>query len=146
MTKEFPIPHLDQESWDGVQASLNTIGRIVSELKSNDLSRKDKQNLELISIHLGLIDIYLGREYTLEEAFNKVKKDAKYKTVEERAEEMFEYNSHIWAICCDPNLGDYFKEYMTKDTFERYKECAIAVFDSPSDMYKYISKHDMTLG
>ena len=146
MSKNFPIPHLDQESWDGVQASLDSIGRLIRELQDTELNQERKKKLELASIHMGLVDVYLGREYTLEEAFNKVKKDVKYKTVEERAEEMFEYNSHIWAICCDPNLGDYFKEYMTKDTFERYKECVIAVFDSPSDMYRYISKHDMTLG
>ena len=74
MKKEFPIPQLDKESWDGVQASLNSISNIVIDLnKSNTLSGKDKQDLDLISIHLGMIDMYLGRHYTLVETMEELK-------------------------------------------------------------------------
>jgi len=67
MTKVFPIPQLDQENWDAIQASLNTISHVVNDLQNEDLSGKVKQDLELISIHLGMIDMYLGRSYTLDE-------------------------------------------------------------------------------
>jgi len=74
MKKDFPIPQLNQENWDAIQASLDSISKIVIDLnKSNTLSGKDKQDLDLISIHLGMIDMYLGRHYTLDETMEKRK-------------------------------------------------------------------------
>ncbi len=73
MKKEFPIPQLNQENWDAIQASLDSIGRIVAELQDSETQGRRKQDLELISIHLGMIDIYLGRHYTLDEMKNEFK-------------------------------------------------------------------------
>ena len=67
MKKEFPIPQLNQENWDAVQASLNTIGYVISDLQNEDLNGRIKQELELVSIHLCMRDMYLGRHYTLDE-------------------------------------------------------------------------------
>lgn len=76
MKKEFPIPQLNQENWDAIQTSLDSISKIVIDLnKSNTLSGKDKQDLDLISIHLGMIDMYLGRHYTLKEPLEELKND-----------------------------------------------------------------------
>lgn len=73
MKKEFPIPQLDKESWDAIQASLDSIGRIVSELHNTETNGKRKQDMELISIYLGMIDMYLGRHYTLKETLKELK-------------------------------------------------------------------------
>ena len=73
MKKNFPIPQLNQENWDAIQASLDSIGRIVSELQNAETDGRKKQDLELISIHLGMIDMYLGRHYTLDELKNEFK-------------------------------------------------------------------------
>lgn len=67
MVKIFPIPQLNQENWDAIQESLNTISRVVSELQDKETDGRKKQDLELISIHLGMLDVYLGREYTMDE-------------------------------------------------------------------------------
>lgn len=67
MSKIFPIPQLNQENWNAVQASLNTISHVISDLQNEDLNGRIKQELELVSIHLGMIDMYLGRHYTLDE-------------------------------------------------------------------------------
>lgn len=78
MTKHiFPIPQLNQENWDAVQESLDTIGRIVAELHDTETNGKRKQELELVEIHLGMLDVYLGREIPLEQAFSDIKKEIK---------------------------------------------------------------------
>ena len=71
--KTFPIPQLNQENWDAIQASLDSIGRIVSELQNAETDGRKKQDMELISIHLGMIDMYLGRHYTLNETMEELK-------------------------------------------------------------------------
>ncbi len=71
--KTFPIPQLNQENWDAIQASLDSIGRIVSELQNAETDGRKKQDMELISIHLGMIDMYLGRHYTLNETMKELK-------------------------------------------------------------------------
>lgn len=73
MKKVFPIPQLNQENWDAIQASLDSITRIVSELQNAETDGRKKQDMELISIHLGMIDMYLGRHYTLDELKNEFK-------------------------------------------------------------------------
>ena len=73
----FPIPQLNQENWDAIQASLETIGRIVSELHDTETNGKRKQDFELIEIHLGMLDVYLGRTMPLDIAFNDIKKEMK---------------------------------------------------------------------
>lgn len=77
MEKKFDIPTLNQEDWDGVQASLDSIGRIISDLRNTELNPQRLKELDLVSIHLGMIDIYLGRHYTLDEVSKKLKEDVK---------------------------------------------------------------------
>lgn len=77
MEKKFKIPTLGQEEWDGLQASLNSVGRIVHELLEIEDDKNKIKELELIGIHLGLIDIYLGREYSIEE-LSEIMKDIKF--------------------------------------------------------------------
>lgn len=79
MEKKFDIPTLNQEDWDGVQASLDSIGRIISDLRNTELNPQRLKELDLVSIHLGMIDIYLGRHYTLDEVSKKLKEDVKEK-------------------------------------------------------------------
>ena len=73
----FPIPQLSQENWDAIQASLDTIGRIVGELHEKETNGKRKQDFELIEIHLGMLDVYLGRTMPLDIAFNDIKREIK---------------------------------------------------------------------
>ena len=72
MSKVYPIPVLDQKTWDDLQNSLSEVSKKC--LKLYDvIDDGNKKDLDEISIHLGLIDMYLGRTLTMEE----VEKDLK---------------------------------------------------------------------
>ncbi len=67
MTKKFLIPKLNKESWKAIQNSLDSLGTILSDLMTNEKDQQKRKDLELADIHLGMIDMYLGRNYTLDE-------------------------------------------------------------------------------
>ena len=148
MKKEFPIPHLDQESWEGLQASLDSIGRLIRELQDTELNPDRRKKLELAAIHMGLVDVYLGREYTLDEVkenFKKTKKD-KQNSLYNEAKMLFNTgNEKIWILCCDPNLGDYFTKYVTQKEFKQYEHSIMKVFSSTYDMHKYINDNNIII-
>ena len=67
MTKKFPIPQLTEENWEAVQASLDSVGRIIGELMETEKDHQRRKELELASIHMGMLDMYLGRTFTFKE-------------------------------------------------------------------------------
>ena len=67
MKKKFPIPKLDQENWEAIQSSLESVGRIISELMETEQDHQRRKELELASIHMGMLDMYLGRTLTFKE-------------------------------------------------------------------------------
>lgn len=67
MSKKFDIPKLNQESWDSIQDALDNMGHILSAMELDETDYQKKQQLEVLSIYLGMLDVYLGRSYTLEE-------------------------------------------------------------------------------
>lgn len=86
--KKFPIPKLNKEKWTGLQNSLHLIRnsafaiekllsgegsnkKVLEELTAND--RIILGYIENISVNLGIIDHILGREYTVEEAIEKLR-------------------------------------------------------------------------
>ena len=87
MTKKFPIPNLTQENWDKLQDALSSIHNSVKGITDvitkcdnycslESLSPDEKViygYLEKIDIELGLIDLYLGRTYTVDEAVERLK-------------------------------------------------------------------------
>ena len=141
MKKEFDIPTLDKENWEGVQASLDSIGRILRDLEKKYPNEKD---LHLMSIHLGMIDTYLGRTYTLDEVTEKLSK-IKEETIEDKAKRLFECQNQIWVLYCDPNLGDYCKSFVDKNGWSTLKFCAIDVFLSSYGLYQYASEHNIPI-
>ena len=67
MTKRFSIPKLNKENWRAIQDSLDSLGTILADLMKNEKDLQKRKDLELTDIHLGMIDMYLGRNYTLDE-------------------------------------------------------------------------------
>lgn len=148
MKKEFPIPQLDQESWEGLQASLDSIGRLIRELQDTELNPDRRKKLELAAIHMGLVDVYLGREYTLDEVkenFKETKKDKQNSLYNEAKWLFASGKDKIWILCCDPNLGDYFTKYVTQKEFKQYEFCVVKVFSSTYDMHKYINDNNIII-
>ena len=138
MTK-FPIPKLDEENWNGVQASLDSLSHILLELEKKYPKEKD---FHLMSIHLGMIDMYLGRHYTLDEVKEKLS-EVKEETTEEKVKRLFAYQAQIWVLYCDPNLGDYCKSFVDKNGYEVIKDYAVDVFTSLYDLHIYASEHNI---
>lgn len=139
MKKNFPIPQLNQEHWDGVQASLDSLSHILLELEKKYPKEKD---FHLMSVHLGMIDMYLGRHYTLDEVKEKLT-EVKEETTEEKAKRLFEYQTQIWVLYCDPNLGDYCKSFVDKNGYEVLKNYVVDVFTSSYDLHIYASEHNI---
>lgn len=72
MNKKYPIPTLDQKTWDDLQYSLSEVSKKC--LKLYDKVNSNVRNeLDEISIHLGLIDMYLGRTLSLKEVEDNLK-------------------------------------------------------------------------
>ena len=74
--KKFDIPTLDEKTWAEVQASINNIEKELNKMDNLLYDAKDEDKklksqlqgcIERMSIELGLLDMYLGRTYTLEE-------------------------------------------------------------------------------
>ncbi len=84
MTKKFLIPKLNKESWQAVQESLDSIGRIISDLYESELDASKRKELELVSIHLGMLDVYFGRHYTINELSEEFKKVSGGNTKDEK--------------------------------------------------------------
>lgn len=73
MTKYFSIPKLDSKKWESLQLSLNSISKLISKLYVQETDENKRKDFEKISIELGLIDVQLGRHYTLEELMKEFK-------------------------------------------------------------------------
>ena len=71
--KKFPIPQLTEENWEAVQASLDSVGRIISELMETEKDHQRRKELELASIHMGMLDMYLGRTLSMDEVMKNLK-------------------------------------------------------------------------
>lgn len=79
MKHEYPIPILNQDSWNEIQAHLERIGKILSSLKeTEDLELKNKL-LEEADICLGMLDVFLGRYIPMKQAMEELKKERKWK-------------------------------------------------------------------
>ena len=71
--KKFPIPQLTEENWEAVQASLDSVGHIISELMETEKDHQRRKELELASIHMGMLDMYLGRTLSMDEVMKNLK-------------------------------------------------------------------------
>ena len=65
--KKHPIPILDEEKWKDLQYHLGCLSELVNKLESLTIQDEIKKLAEALSIHLGLINVILGRTYTLDE-------------------------------------------------------------------------------
>lgn len=144
MSKKFPIPNLTQENWDAIQDSLNSIGRIIADMDDKETDLQKKKDLEVVSIHLGMIDMYLGRHYTLDEVTENLSK-IKEETLDDKAKRLFEYQSKIWVLYCGPNLGDYYNDFVDKSGYEVLKHCIVNVFTSFNSLNQYASEHNIQI-
>ena len=82
MTKDFKIPKLDKESWKKIQILLTDIGHIISDLSSSEKDGSKRKKLDEVSINLGMLDMYLGRHYTLRELTKELNNALKNKEKE----------------------------------------------------------------
>lgn len=80
--KKFDIPQLDGKTWEEVQESINNVEKELKKMDNLLYNAKDEDSklksqlqgcIERMSIELGLLDMYLGRTYTLEEVKDMLK-------------------------------------------------------------------------
>ena len=72
--KKHPIPLLDEEKWKDVQDHLYHLSKIVNKIETITDQKEIKCLAEELSIHLGLIDVVLGRVYSLKELIDEMEK------------------------------------------------------------------------
>lgn len=75
--KEHPIPLLDEKKWKDIQDHLGCLSNIVNKIEVLTDQKEIKRLAEELSIHLGLIDVILGRVYSLKELMTEMKEAKK---------------------------------------------------------------------
>ena len=71
--KKHPIPQIDAKKWESIQDNLREINKSISNILENTKEKETKCLAEKICIHLGLLDVDLGREYPLRELYKELK-------------------------------------------------------------------------
>ena len=71
--KKHPIPKITEEKWESIQSHLTEMTKIISKLETLTTDKDLRNLVERLSIHMGLLDIDLGRVYSLEELKNELK-------------------------------------------------------------------------
>lgn len=75
--KKHPIPRLNKKKWETIQSILNDMSKLISNLLDNSKEKEIRDLAEKLSINMGLLDVELGRMYSLrelEKEFKELKK------------------------------------------------------------------------